>query len=80
MTKVGFIGLGIMGLPMAQNLINAGYAVSGMDVSNVQKNKLAAAGGTAAMTSRRRCRAPMWWLRCSRTFSMCARSMSGAME
>ena len=26
-TKVGFLGIGIMGFPMAQNLIKAGYAV-----------------------------------------------------
>jgi 2-hydroxy-3-oxopropionate reductase len=28
MEKVGFIGLGIMGKPMALNLIKAGYSVS----------------------------------------------------
>ena len=48
MAKIAFIGLGIMGLPMAQNLIKAGHAVSGMDASNAQKNELVVAGGTAA--------------------------------
>ena len=33
MTKIGFIGLGNMGLPMAQNLVKAGHEVSGFDVS-----------------------------------------------
>ena len=31
--KVGFIGLGNMGLPMASNLVKAGFAVNGFDVS-----------------------------------------------
>jgi len=48
MAKIGFIGLGIMGLPMAENLIKAGHAVKGMEVSAVQKDKFVAAGGTAA--------------------------------
>ena len=33
MAKIGFIGLGNMGLPMAQNLVKAGHAVSGFDVN-----------------------------------------------
>jgi 3-hydroxyisobutyrate dehydrogenase len=32
MAKIGFIGLGNMGLPMAQNLIKAGHSVTGFDV------------------------------------------------
>lgn len=48
MSKIGFIGLGVMGLPMAQNLIRAGYEVRGMDSSNAQKEALVAAGGTAS--------------------------------
>lgn len=32
MQKVGFIGLGIMGKPMAHNLVNAGYQVLAFDV------------------------------------------------
>lgn len=31
--KIGFIGLGNMGAPMATNLVTAGYAVTGFDVS-----------------------------------------------
>ena len=30
--KIGFIGLGNMGLPMAENLQKAGYEVTGFDI------------------------------------------------
>ena len=33
MARIGFIGLGNMGLPMARNLIKAGHQVSGFDVA-----------------------------------------------
>ena len=33
MTKIAFVGLGTMGLPMARNLINGGYDVAGFDLS-----------------------------------------------
>ena len=37
--KVGFIGLGNMGLPMAENLCQAGYEVTGFDVkANIKAN------------------------------------------
>jgi 3-hydroxyisobutyrate dehydrogenase len=45
MARIGFIGLGNMGLPMALNLLKAGHAVTGFDVSRGQAEKLAAAGG-----------------------------------
>src|SRR5436305_533466 len=48
MAKIGFIGLGNMGLPMAQNLIKAGHTVTGLDVSKAQTDKLVASGGAAA--------------------------------
>ena len=48
MATIGFIGLGNMGLPMAQNLIKAGHAVQGFDVSKAQADALAASGGQAA--------------------------------
>ena len=34
MARIGFIGLGNMGLPMAQNLLKAGHTVQGFDVSS----------------------------------------------
>ena len=47
MAQIGFIGLGNMGLPMAQNLIKAGHPVCGYDVSAAALDKFAAAGGIA---------------------------------
>ena len=55
MAKIGFIGLGNMGLPMAQNLLKAGYAVSGFDLSADATERLAAAGGTRAQSIRDAC-------------------------
>jgi 3-hydroxyisobutyrate dehydrogenase len=47
MTQIGFIGLGNMGLPMAQNLIKAGHPVCGYDVSAAALDQFSAAGGIA---------------------------------
>jgi 2-hydroxy-3-oxopropionate reductase len=47
-TAVGFIGLGIMGAPMAANLVKAGHAVTGYDVSPASLDRLAEAGGRPA--------------------------------
>src|SRR5258707_1583972 len=48
MAKIGFIGLGNMGLPMAQNLLKAGHAVQGFDMNKAQVDALAGSGGQAA--------------------------------
>jgi 3-hydroxyisobutyrate dehydrogenase len=48
MAKIGFIGLGNMGLPMAQNLVKAGHAVAGFDLSEYPVERLAADGGRRA--------------------------------
>lgn len=48
MAKIGFIGLGNMGLPMAQNLLKAGHAVQGFDMNQAQVLALTASGGQAA--------------------------------
>ncbi|MFE6689264.1 2-hydroxy-3-oxopropionate reductase [Streptomyces sp. NPDC057743] len=45
---IAWIGLGIMGSPMAENLIKAGYAVTGYTLEQDKLDRLAAAGGTAA--------------------------------
>lgn len=42
---VGFVGLGIMGLPMAQNLIDAGYSVVGYNRSDEPTKALVEYGG-----------------------------------
>ncbi|MFZ5581089.1 MAG: 3-hydroxyisobutyrate dehydrogenase [Pseudomonadota bacterium] len=49
--KVAFIGLGNMGLPMAQNLARAGHAVAGFDLSQAQMEALVSAGGTRATSA-----------------------------
>jgi len=46
--RIGFIGLGNMGLPMAGNLVKAGHEVAGFDVASSAVERFAAAGGAAA--------------------------------
>jgi 2-hydroxy-3-oxopropionate reductase len=48
MTTVGFIGLGIMGAPMAENLVQAGFDVAGYTRRPAGRDRLAAAGGRRA--------------------------------
>ncbi|HEY9524890.1 MAG TPA: 2-hydroxy-3-oxopropionate reductase [Thermopolyspora sp.] len=48
MTTIGFIGLGIMGGPMAANLVRAGHTVAGYDLSPPRLEGLAADGGRVA--------------------------------
>jgi 3-hydroxyisobutyrate dehydrogenase len=52
MARIAFIGLGNMGLPMAQNLIKAGHQVEGVDVNPAALDKLKAAGGTSVETAK----------------------------
>jgi len=52
MARIGFVGLGNMGLPMAQNLIKAGHQVEGVDVSPAAAEKLREAGGVVVETAR----------------------------
>ncbi len=51
MARIGFIGLGNMGGPMAANLVRAGHGVAGFDLSPTALDALHAAGGTAAATA-----------------------------
>jgi 3-hydroxyisobutyrate dehydrogenase len=51
MATIGFIGLGNMGGPMAANLLKAGHAVTGYDLSAEAVAGLEGAGGTAAATA-----------------------------
>lgn len=48
MKNVTVIGLGIMGLPMAINLVKAGYTVTGFNRSQDKMDKLVSEGGAAA--------------------------------
>src|SRR5262245_4539635 len=52
MARIGFIGLGNMGLPMAQNLLKAGHQVEGVDVNPAAIEKLKAAGGASVETAK----------------------------
>lgn len=51
MAKIGFIGLGNMGGPMAANLVKAGHNVTGFDLSPAALDALKAAGGTPAASA-----------------------------
>lgn len=51
MAKIGFIGLGTMGGPMAQNLVKGGHEVSGFDIDKDLVNNHVKAGGLMAGSS-----------------------------
>jgi 2-hydroxy-3-oxopropionate reductase len=51
-SRIGFIGLGIMGSPMSAHLVAAGHRVTGFDLNEDALAKLTAAGGTAAASAR----------------------------
>ena len=44
MSKIGFIGLGLMGNPMAANLVKAGHEVAGFDLNAANLQKAGGAG------------------------------------
>lgn len=50
MKRIGLIGLGIMGKPMAKNLLKAGYQLVVCDINKSQVDELVGAGATAAAT------------------------------
>jgi 3-hydroxyisobutyrate dehydrogenase len=51
MTRIGFIGMGTMGLPMARNLVKKGFAVTAYDLNAEAVKAAAAAGMTAAASA-----------------------------
>src|SRR5262249_35966847 len=51
MTRIGFIGVGTMGLPMAANLVKKGFAVIAYDVNTEALKAAASAGMTAAASA-----------------------------
>ncbi len=51
MARIGFIGLGNMGLPMASNLVKAGHTVIGFDLVQSLMDQLVAAGGQVATSA-----------------------------
>jgi 2-hydroxy-3-oxopropionate reductase len=50
--KIGFIGLGIMGKPMARNLMKAGYSLVVHNRSRAKVDELAKEGATAASSAK----------------------------
>lgn len=61
--KIGFVGLGAMGAPMALNLAKAGHAVRGFDVRADAAQSLVAAGGSTAANAADAARdAELLWL------------------
>lgn len=48
MTKIGFVGLGIMGGPMAANLVAAGHEVTGHNRSRPKIDRLVERGARGA--------------------------------
>ena len=46
--KVGIVGTGLMGLPMANSLITRGWQVKGYDIDPARRSALAAVGGEVA--------------------------------
>jgi 2-hydroxy-3-oxopropionate reductase len=51
-TTIGFVGLGIMGAPMATHLLNAGYEVVGYDISPSRVESLVTLGAQAGLSSK----------------------------
>ncbi|MFT5175860.1 MAG: 4-hydroxybutyrate dehydrogenase/sulfolactaldehyde 3-reductase [Gammaproteobacteria bacterium] len=51
MATVGFIGLGVMGLPMTRNIINGGHTVRGFDLSKAARAQHEANGGVAVTSA-----------------------------
>jgi 3-hydroxyisobutyrate dehydrogenase len=51
MTRIGFIGVGTMGLPMATNLVKKGFTVAAYDLNPEAVTAAAAAGMTAAASA-----------------------------
>jgi len=52
MTRIAFLGLGKMGLPMASRLVRAGHAVTGFDPVEAARLAFVQAGGKAAAGAR----------------------------
>jgi len=50
--KIGFIGLGIMGKPMAKNLLKAGYSLVVNDINGEAVDELVASGAGSAPTAK----------------------------
>jgi 2-hydroxy-3-oxopropionate reductase len=52
MSKIGFIGLGIMGMPMSKNLIKVGHELVVLDIDQAAVEELKMSGAQAGMSPR----------------------------
>src|ERR1700676_5328619 len=52
MSKIGFIGLGIMGLPMSKNLLKAGHSLVVCDVNKAAVEELKQAGAEVGISAK----------------------------
>ena len=50
--KIGFVGLGIMGKPMAQNLLKAGYSLTVYDIVGQSMEDVVTDGATGASSNK----------------------------
>ena len=50
--QIGFIGLGIMGKPMARNLLKAGYSLTVYDIVGSNQEELMTDGANGASNSK----------------------------
>ena len=50
--QIGFIGLGIMGKPMARNLLKAGYSLIVYDIVGSNQEEVVTDGATGASNSK----------------------------
>ena len=48
--RIGYVGIGLMGLPMTQRLLERGYAVTACDIVAARRDAARAAGATVAAT------------------------------
>ncbi len=53
LSRIAFVGLGAMGMPMARHLVAAGFPVRGYDIRPESRAALVAAGGGRARRWRR---------------------------
>lgn len=53
--EIAFVGLGSMGLPMAKNLVKAGFGVRGFDLKESAITELESVGGRGARSARQAC-------------------------
>ena len=52
MTRVGIVGVGVMGAPIARNILKGGFLVTVHDVDSAAADRLVAAGATRGESPR----------------------------